>query len=152
MKEEISGCRQCPSSKGHPARSRVIPVKAQASFEFMVVLTALLMLFIIVFVITSGGRSNLLQAQDNSAASRNSYSVASAINFVYLAGDGASYNYTSRNAPPEMNTTITGYTVTTQWMGAWISAPLLDGRVNESSMGTGSFVITNNGGEIDISQ
>jgi len=117
----------------------------------MVVLTALLMLFIIVFVITSGGRSNLLQAQDTVAAGRNSYSLASAINFVYLAGDGASYNYTSRNAPLEMNTTITGFTVTTEWNGAWISAPLLDGRVNESSIGAGSYVISNNGGEIDIS-
>ncbi len=125
-------------------------MKAQVSFEFMVVFSALMMIFVVVFVISFGGGLNLFQAQDSAAAQRNAQSVAAAINYVYLAGDGASYDLSIANMANGENITISDYAVTSDRQHASASAPLLDAGTEPDSLGRGDAVLSNNGGEIHI--
>ncbi len=114
------------------------------------VYAALMLIFVVVFAILFGGNFNLFQAQDLAAAQRDSQSIATAINFVYLAGDGASYNFTPQDLGPGENITITSFGVGAQRPYDYASAPLLDGQTNASSLGTGSVVISNQAGGIYI--
>lgn len=125
-------------------------MRAQVSSEFMVAYTALLMIFVMVFVIYSGGTLNLFQVQDSLAAFRNAQSAAAAINYVYLAGDGASYSFTAANLADQENITISDYGVTSDRPQGSASVPLLDAETNTTSIARGSMTITNNRGEIDI--
>jgi uncharacterized protein (UPF0333 family) len=125
-------------------------MKAQISSEFLVVFAALLMIFLVIFAIYFGGSLNLFQVQDIVAALRNAYAIASAINYVHLAGDGASYNFTVSGVANDENINITDYAVTSARHETTIGAPLLNGNVNTTWLGRGSVIITNNGGEIDI--
>lgn len=127
-------------------------MKAQVSSEFMIVIAALAMIFIIVFFIAAGGSANLLQAQDSAAALRNAYSAAAAINYVYLAGDGASYGLTLRNVVEGENITITAYAVTSERPHSSASAPLITGAVNASSLVQGQALVYNSGGVIYAAQ
>jgi uncharacterized protein (UPF0333 family) len=127
-------------------------LKAQVSSEFMIVVSALAMIFIIVFFISAGGSTNLRQAQDSSAALRNAYAAAAAINYVYLAGDGASYNLTLKNLAEGENITISSYAVTSERPRAYASVPLITGSVNASSLEGGQALMTNNRGRIDVTQ
>ena len=125
-------------------------MKAQVSSEFIVVYTALLLIFVVVFAILFGGGFNLSQAQNLVAAERDAQSVAAAINFVYLAGDGASYNFTPQNIAAGENITISDFGASAERPNAYASAPLLDAQVNTTSVASGNIVITKNKGEIDI--
>ncbi len=125
-------------------------MRAQVSSEFVVVYTALMLIFVVVFAILFGGNFNLFQAQDLAASQRDSQSIATAMNFVYLAGDGASYNFTPQNLEAGENLTITAFGVGAQRTYDYASAPLLDANVNTSSLGSGSIVISNNAGELYI--
>ena len=127
-------------------------MKAQVSSEFMVVFSALLMIFVVVFTMYFGGSLNLFQTQGSVASYRNAYAIASAINFAYLAGEGASYNLTISRLGNEENVTVSDFGVTSERPGASASAPLLDADVNTTSIGRGSIVITNKNGGIGIAQ
>jgi len=118
----------------------------------MIVLASLLMLFMIVFSITIGGSTNLLQARETVSAQRNAYAAAAAMNFVYLAGDGASYNLTLGSVLDSENITVSDYSVTSARDTVSASAPLLDGRMNASALSRGEFLISNEGGEIHVSK
>lgn len=125
-------------------------MRAQASLEFLVVYSALLMIFVVIFTVYFGGSLNLFQAQDSVAALRNANSVAAAINYVYLAGDGASYDFTLTNMVEGENVTISDYAVTSERPHASAGAPLLDAKVNVSSVNRGDVVISNERGDIHI--
>jgi len=125
-------------------------MKAQISSEFLIVYAALLMVFTITFGIIFGGGINLAQTQDHLASLRNSQAIASAINYVYLAGDGASYNLTLTNFKNDENITLTDYAVTSSRPQATTGSPLLDADINASSLRQGNAVITNKKGELDI--
>jgi len=116
----------------------------------MVMYSALFIIFVVVFTIYFGGDLNLFQAQDSVAAMRNAQTAAAAINYVYLAGDGAGYNFTLTGMTNEENITISDYAVTSEKQHSSASAPLLDADVNVSAIGRGNIMITNNRGEIDI--
>jgi hypothetical protein len=124
-------------------------MKAQISSEFIMVYTALLMIFVVIFSILFGSDFNLFQAQDLAASQRDALSAATAMNFVYLAGDGASYNFTPQNVIAGENITISGFGVSVQRPHAYASAPLLDAKVNATSI-SGNIMMRNNEGEIDI--
>ncbi len=124
-------------------------MRAQASLEFMIVFSALLAIFLVVFALSFGGSGNLLQIQDSAASLRNAQTIAAAINYVYLAGDGASYNLTLSNVLEGENLTISGQTVASNRRNAYSSASLLDVKMDFSSLGRGSVILTNRGGEID---
>jgi len=125
-------------------------MRAQISSEFMVVYSALLLIFVIVFTIYFGGSLNLFQGLDSVAALRDAQATASAINFVYLAGDGASYSFTPSHLADNENITLTAFGVTSERLHGYASAPLIIGKVNASTLGRMSMVITDNRGEIYI--
>ena len=126
-------------------------MKAQVSSEFMVVFSALILIFVVVFTMYSGGSLNLFQAEGSVGALRNANAVAAALNYAYLAGDGASYSFTLARMANDENITISDYAVASERPRAYAAAPLLDGSINASSMERGMVSITNNGGELDIS-
>jgi len=125
-------------------------MKAQVSSEFMVVYSALLIIFVVVFTIYVGGSINLSQTTESVAAERNAQAAAAAMNYVYLAGDGASYAFTLANRENEENISISCYAVSSERPYVYASAPLLDAKVNVSSLCRGDVMITNNKGELDI--
>jgi hypothetical protein len=125
-------------------------MKAQTTPEFMVVYAVMIAIFLGVFAIYFSGSITLFQAQDAAAALRNAYAVAAALNYVYLAGDGASYNFTLTNAANAENITISAYEVESRRAHASAVAPLLDANVNVTTLGRGDMHVTNNKGEIDI--
>jgi hypothetical protein len=130
----------------------MIPMKAQVSSEFMVVYTALMILFVVMFTIFFGSDRNLLQTADSVSAMRNAQALASAVNYVYLAGDGASYDYTIGSLDEDENLTMSDFSVTSESPEAYASAPLLDGKRNATALGPGSINIANNRGEVHISR
>lgn len=124
-------------------------MKAQASLEYMVVFSALLVVFLVMFALSFGGGGNLGQIQDSAASMRNAQSIAAYLNYVYLAGDGASYRtYLSGVAEGE-NITVAPHTVSSSRRNVYSSAALLDGKMNFTSLPRGSVTISNSGGEID---
>ena len=125
-------------------------MKAQVSFEFMIVYAAILTIFLVIFVVFFGDNFNLFQIQESVAALRNAQTVAAAINFVYLAGNGASYDFTPTSMKNSENITISNYSVSSYRSNVTAGAPILDGKVNVSSINTSNNLITNNMGEIDI--
>lgn len=125
-------------------------MKAQTSSEFMVVFTALSLLFVVVFVIYFGASINLFQAQDSVAALRNAYAAAAALNYVYLAGDGASYNFSLSGIVNGENITVGDFAVTSERPRSSAAAPLLGADVNVSSLNRGAMVITNRGGGVYV--
>lgn len=127
-------------------------MKAQVSSEFMIVYSAVFTLFLVLFFVYFDGSLNLFQTQDRIMALRNAQSIASAINFVYLAGEGASYEFTMSNIKNQENITVTDYAITSTRPHASAGAPLLDANVNTSTLGRGNITITNNRGGIDIAE
>jgi uncharacterized protein (UPF0333 family) len=125
-------------------------MKAQVSSEFLVVFSALLLIFVVVFTIFFGGNLNLDNAQDSAASQRNAQSAAAAMNFVYLAGDGASYNYSLTGLEETENITMSGFSVTSEGDYTSASSPLLDGKMNSSRLEEGKMVISNEAGEIYV--
>ena len=123
--------------------------RAQASIEFLIVFSALLGIFLVVFALSFWGEGNLVQIQDSAASMRNAQSIAAAINYVYLAGDGASYNLAISNVLDAENIALSSHAVSSTRRNAYSSAALLNGKMNFSSLGKGKVVLTNNGGEID---
>lgn len=128
----------------------VIHLRGQVSFEMIAVVSALLMISLVVFTISAGGNTNLINVQNSIAAKRDAFSYASAINFVYLAGNGASYDFSTKNLRDDENISISNYAITADRGSASASIPLLDGKTNTSSPPQGRMTITNNEGEIDI--
>jgi hypothetical protein len=141
-------------------------MKAQSIPEFMVVYAAIIAIFMVVFAVAFGGSINLYQSQDSVSALCNAYDVATALNYVYLAGDGASYNFTMSGLGNGENITIWGSEVESQRTTASATVPLLDGNVNatllnettlngsiimnETTLGGNNVSITNSGGELYI--
>ncbi len=129
-------------------------MRGQVSSEFMVVYAALLTIFLIVFIIYFGSSTNLFQIQDKTTALRNAQTIAAAMNYVYLAGDGASYNLTLSGIANDENITIHDFSVNSKRSQASASAALLVGDVNDTSIasGGGNIVITNIGGKLYVSR
>jgi len=124
-------------------------MKGQQSAEFFVVIAVIMFIFLVFLVIYQGQNVNLLQSQDSVSAMERAYSLASAINYVYLAGDGASYNFTFRKYSNE-NVSISGRAVQCSKNYVVAQAPLLTDQVNATIVGGGEMLIKNNEGVIEI--
>jgi len=122
------------------------------SEEFLFVIAALLIIFIIFYAIYLGQKANLLQTQDTLASTYNVYSVAAVMNYVYLAGNGAQYNFTLATKGQEENLTVFGHAVESQRPHGRAQAPLLNGNVNTTNISGGQMMIRNNNGAIEIGQ
>lgn len=120
------------------------------SEEFLFVVAALLMVFIIFYAIYLGQRANLLQVQDTLASTYNTYAVAAVVNYVYLAGEGAQYNFTLPTKAQSENLTIFGHSVESQRAHGMAQAPLLTGSINATNISGGQMTMRNSGGVIQV--
>ena len=122
------------------------------SEEFLFVIAALLLVFIIFYAIYLGQRTNLLQVQDTLASTYNTYATAAVMNYVYLAGDGAQYNFSLATKGQAENLTIFGHEVESQRAHGRAQAPLLTGNINTTNLSGGQMIIRNNHGVIEVGQ
>ncbi|MBI5046577.1 class III signal peptide-containing protein [Candidatus Micrarchaeota archaeon] len=126
-------------------------MKGQISAEFLIVLGAVLLIFIVFFTIFSGQQLNLFQIQDSTTAMQKAYAFATVINYVYTAGEGASYNYSIVKSSQE-NINISDFSVEVARGYSKAQAPLVTADRNTSTVNGGYAIIRNNGGRIEISQ
>ena len=127
----------------------------QISAEFLTVLSALLVMFLIVYQIYLGQNINLFQTQDSLGAMRNAYMVSTVMNYVYLGGNGASYNFTVSGKANDENITISKFGVESVKANGRAQAPILDSNINATSITSsmiqnGTISIKNNNGAIEV--
>lgn len=127
-------------------------MRGQNTPEFYVVLASVLIIFMIFTVIHQGQTINLYQHKDSTSAMNRAYSLASAINYVYLAGDGTSYNFTFQKFRNE-NVTINNGIVQCEKGESIGQAPLVtDNIVVTGELDAGNMIIRNNNGVVEIEQ
>lgn len=127
-------------------------MKAQVSAELLVVVSALMALFVMIYVVVLSENVNLFQAQDSLHSLRNAYALSSAINYVHLAGDGAYINFTLSNLEDEDNITLSNVSVESRNERSHAVSPLLVASINTTHIEEGRMVIRNNAGGIGIEQ
>lgn len=125
-------------------------MKAQMSAEFLVVVAALVSISLLVYLLYSWQSSSLFQAGDRAGATRNAYLAAAALNYVHLAGDGASYNFTMSGRRNEENVSVFDFSVESVKPNARASAPVLNSNVNATELEGWEMMIRNNNGAIEI--
>lgn len=123
-------------------------MKAQVTGEFMVILSAMLLLFYVFYMLYISQVSNSWQANEKLVAMRIASGIRSSINYVYLAGDGTVYNTTVRTQG--YNVTINNGVVGVESDFAAYYLPLLTNNINVTSIEQGEMLITNNKGVIGI--
>lgn len=126
--------------------------KGQVSFEFLIVYSALLSIFLIALYIYFNGSTNLAQIQEMAVTKTNSRSVASAINYVYLAGDGAKYNFTTTAilSSPKENITISNLSVESKRGFSQSSTQIITSNISSYTINRGNVQIRNDRGGINI--
>jgi len=108
---------------------------------------------LIMYLIAQGQKINLYQAQDSIETTRNAYATAIAINYVYFAGDGASYVFTVTGKIDRENLSTFGATIrSNRTSHVTSSAPLLNSNVNNFTFDYGYVNISNNDGVMSIEQ
>jgi len=125
-------------------------LKAQVSAEFLVIYSVLLTISVIGFVIYYGGSLNYFQTSDILSATKDSHSIAAAINYVYLAGDGAEYSFKFTQKSNYTNITIFEYSVNSERPHASSSAAILNGDVDQDGTIDSTVIIRNSHGSIII--
>ena len=123
-------------------------MRAQVTGEFMVVLSAMLLLFYVFYMLYISQVSNSWQANEKLAAMRIASGIRSSINHVYLAGDGTIYNTTVRTQG--FNVTLINGVVGVESDFAAYYLPLLTNRISATTVSQGEIIITNNKGVIEI--
>ena len=123
-------------------------MKAQVTGEFMVILSAMLLLFYVFYMLYIGQVSNSWQANEKLVAMRIASGIRSSINYVYLSGDGTSYNTTVRTHG--YNVTIINGVVGVESDFAAYYLPLLTNNINTTTINQGEMLISNNNGVIEI--
>ncbi len=131
------------------ARSGRDSMRAQISEEFMIALSAALSLLMLGVFIYQGQLVNFYSVRDSVSASEVSYQVASALNHVYLAGDGTTYSMAL--VARGMNITVRGQVVTVESLNG--SAFAQDRVLANDTLtfnNTGIVTIVNNGGALAV--
>jgi uncharacterized protein (UPF0333 family) len=123
-------------------------MKAQISSEFLVVFSMLMMVFLVMFTIFFGSNQDLARTQDSLRAQRDATALASAMNFVYLAGDGSSYDLPMGILDDNESITVSNSSVYSVVSGSFGSAPLVSGRAIQAGNMSGSVNITNSAGVV----
>jgi len=118
----------------------------------MIVLSVMLLLFFIFFLIYANQITISHESADRITTERIASGIRAAINYVYLAGDGAEYNASFAYGLSDVNVSVYGGTVDAQSDVAQYSLPLLTQNVNETYVSPGNVMIRNDGGMIEISQ
>lgn len=79
------------ASQGRRASGRRL--RAQTNAEFLVALAGVLLLVYILIIAEGGQKVNLQQSASTLETMKEAYEFAHAVNYVWLAGDGASYRF-----------------------------------------------------------
>ena len=108
------------------------------------------MVFLVLTVVFSGQETNLLQIKDALASQRNAYAMSSALNYVYLAGDGAVYNFSFSGKADDENVPFFAHSVESKRGRATSQAPILNGNITSITVENGNMLIANHGGGIVI--
>ena len=123
---------------------------AQVTPEFLIVVLAISVFFIVFMTIYQNQLTNLQQTKDKLQAQEAAQRVANAINYVYLAGDGTSYDLII--VAPRSNITARGNFITAEVIntGTLFQFPLIINVTNTTINNSGRIIITNVGGTIAI--
>ena len=126
-------------------------MKAQASAELLIAFSALLVLFIVLITIYKDQMIILFQqSKDKLQAADTANRIANAINYVYLAGEGTTYDLPM--AVQRANITVSGKIVTVEITNSIIQTRILANVTNFTLNNSGHTIIQNlHGGNIVIS-
>ncbi|MCI0503676.1 hypothetical protein L0Y65_03105 [Candidatus Micrarchaeota archaeon] len=123
---------------------------AQASAEFILVITLLLFIFLIFYVVYVDQASNLVRSRERLSATHEAYALSIAMNYVYLAGDGASLEYPLPFHDGRGNLTVSGAVVESAQGEAVSQSPLLANIQNATQVSSAQVTIRNNGGVLSV--
>ncbi len=118
----------------------------------MVIVSAMMLIFIVFYIIFFGQTLNLYHSHDSFIALRDSYELSAAINYVHLAGDGLSYDFTSSGGPRSLNMTLSDVAVESRRKHTLAQAPLINSRVNTTLVNSSRITLTNEAGAIMVGQ
>lgn len=127
-------------------------IRGSISSEFLVVFGLMLLIGLIFYTFELGETINIVQIREKLSAHRNALAASAAINYVYLAGDGAQYNFTLPYIVDGENITIYEGSIESRRPEAVASAPLLSSNTNSTTMKGGRTILRNNNGLIEIEQ
>lgn len=127
-------------------------IKGSISSEFLVVFGLMLLIGLVFYSFQVGESINIQQIREKLAAHRNALAASTALNYVYLAGDGAQYNFTLPYVIDRENITIYEGSVESRRGGTLSSAPLLSSKTNSTTMKGGRTILRNSRGVIEIEQ
>jgi len=130
----------------HPGVRRIM--RAQVTGEFMVILSVVFILFYIFYALYANQIVNSYQADESITSMRVASQVQSAINYVYLAGDGATFSTSFRTSG--MNVTISNGVVEARSEFSEYDLPLLTNRINMTTINPGDITLRNDHGVIGI--
>ena len=124
-------------------------MKAQISFEFIIVLFFLFTFFLISIAIYVDENKTFISIQSTVRAKEFAFKVSRVINKVYQAGSGSSFTILYE---PDFNLTIRGRLLEVYLDGTNAQAPLLTDKINVGYITRGKFVkVLNENGTIVIS-
>ena len=123
--------------------------RAQVSAEFSIILIYVLLVFFIILFISVSQEKVLSSIKDNYEANAVAIKLSSAINNVFIAGDGAHLNI-SIPLTSDYNITIRDRYLSVAKSSDIIEKVLLTNRTNFTSINTSSFVIKNVRGVINL--
>lgn len=124
-------------------------MRAQASAEFLIVVSALMLFFVLFYTVYVDLLGNLSITRENLAATQRSGSLAAAANYVYLAGPGASINMSIPYNTGE-NLSLYGVAAESNIGEGHAQAPLILFADSITYVNSSDFVIRNSDGVIVI--
>jgi uncharacterized protein (UPF0333 family) len=127
-------------------------IRGSISSEFLLVFGLMLLIGLVFYTIQIGEKVNIQQIREKLETHRNALAVSSALNYVYLAGDGAEYNFSIPYIIKGETITIYENSVESRRPGTLSSSPLLSSNTNSTSMKGGNTILRNNNGLIEIEQ
>ncbi len=123
-------------------------MKAQVSTELLTVYAILLVVFISSFAVVTGQIPVIASLKNSMDAFSVASSLGSAMNSVYLAGDGA--NATLDLGRKNASISIEGGMLDVRVEGSFYDWQLLTNSTSASNVSTGSLIISNSNGVVSV--
>jgi hypothetical protein len=146
--QESVGFLNPPAALDSLSHVRTKSVRGQSASEFIVIFCLIMLLFFMFYALYTNQIVISYQANEKIICMRVATAVASAIDYVYLAGDGTVYNTTIRTSG--MNVMVSNGIVVASSNFSSYSFPLLTKSMNDTPIYPGSITITNRNGVISI--
>lgn len=120
----------------------------QSNVEFLIVLIAVLLLSYILIIAHGEQLLNITQSENSVEGTKTAYTLATAINYVYLAGDGSSYTFVFSVRKGTVH--VYDKQVEVKTRTGVSSAPLITRNVIPTNLTAGTHTIRNVRGVISI--